>query len=173
MTVNPVFVADFDTLKKELRLGEVPTGKDTEDLIYQAIRNTRLGFWRVLQDNRIRTIKTWSLVDDPSTTNEYLRHLANETEVKWVKLYLTWSLPMLFSDDSGDADMHWNQDPTFRQTTSRDLDRLRKELWNEIKENLDLLSGDEQAGNETTINVKTFQPEPKASPIGSTLYLKK
>jgi len=173
MAVAPVFVADFDTLKKELRLGEVPTDKDTEDLIRQALRDTRLGFWRKLGDSRIRTIKTWTLVDDPSTNEQYLRHLANHTEIKWVKWFLTWTLPMLFSDDSGDADMHWNQDPTFRQITSKDLDKLRKELWNEILENLDLLSGDEEAGSETTIYVKTFEPEPKPLPVGSSLYRKK
>lgn len=171
MVVAPVFVADIDTLKKELRLGEIPAGKDTEDLIQQALRDARLGLWRKLGDRRIRTIKAWTLVDDPSTNNEYLRHLANQTEIKWVKWFLTWTLPMLFSDDSGDADMHWNQDPTFRQVSSRNLDKLRKEYWDEILENLDLLSGDETAENETTIEVKTYSPIPKPPPIGSSLYL--
>jgi hypothetical protein len=172
MVVAPVFVADLDTLKEELRLSGIPTDGNSEDLLQQAIRDVRLSFWRKLGDSRIRTIKNWTLVDDPSTNQQYLRHLANQTEIKWVKWYLTWTLPMLFMDDSGDIDMRWNQDPTFRKATSRDLDKLRKELWDEILENLDLLSGDEDAESETSIYVKTFGPVPKPPPIGSSLYRK-
>ena len=173
MTVAPTFVADFDTLKKELRLGEIPEGKDSEDIIHQAIRDVRLAFWRSLGDSRIRTIQGWSLIDDPTSTNDYLRHLANETEIKWVKYFLTYTLPVLFMDDSGDADMHYNQDPTFRQMSGRQIDNLRKDLWNEVLENLDLLTGDEEAGEEISINVKTFGAVPKPPPIGSSLYLPK
>ena len=170
MVVAPVFVADFDTLKIELRLDQVPAGEDTENLVHQALRDTRLGLWRKLGDSRIQKIKAWALVDDPRSNNEYLRHLANQTEIKWVKWFLTWTLPMLFSDDSGDADMHWNQDPTFRQVSGMNLDKLRTEYWDEILNNLDLLSGDEDAENETTVDVKTFGPDPKPSDIGSSLY---
>lgn len=170
MAVSPVFVADFDTLKSELRLGEIKSDGNSEDLIRQALRNVRLGFWRSLGDSRIQTIKAWTLVDDPSTDQQYLRHLANETEVMWTKYYLTWTLPMLFQDSSAEKDMVWNEEPIFRNMSSRNFDKLRKELWDTITNNLDLLSGDEDAESETTINVKTFSPEPKPPSIGSSLY---
>lgn len=173
MAVAPVFVADLDTLKAALRLSGIPDGQDTDAILQAAIRETRVDFYRRLLHTRIAEIKAWSVVDDPDTEQEYLRLLAIDTEIKMVKLKLSYTLPMLFMDGSANAAMHWNQDPTFEIVSSRKLDKLRYQLTNEIENNMELLSGSESAGNETTIEVSVIEPDPPAPRVGSTLYGRK
>lgn len=170
--INPLFVTDRATLKRTLRLSGVPDQDAADDLLDQALRRARAGFYRKLEQARITTLMGYiiSSPPNPDVNTEYLRLLAEDTEVDWVRLELTWLLPIFFQDSSGDALDAWNEVASFRKMDAEELAELRTRLHGVIEDNLDLLSGDEEAGSEITIRGKTVGPKNPPPRSGGSIW---
>ncbi len=139
--VNPLFIANIDELKANLRLSGASTlsGSDFDTLLDQAIRKVRLTFRRRLGQQRIETIQGYaqdSSPIDPDTDHEYYREMAELAEIDMVKLELTYLLPMLFMDASAGNREVYNDEAVFRKAAQEDLKALRAQLKGAIDQNL-------------------------------------
>jgi hypothetical protein len=151
----PLFVADLATLKPKLRLSGVPTTSDADDIINEAILTVRQKFYRELGTSRITVLKAIAFVENPTTDNQILRAVANNTEVLWVRCELMCKLPMMFMDGNAEQNQIFQDEALFRETTANELEQARIRCELEIQQNLDLLRGDEEIASETTIRVDT------------------
>jgi hypothetical protein len=142
MAVAPLFLSSMDELQERLRLSGISAETDAEAILEQAVRAARWKIYAALDTSRIAAILSYTATDTPSTDNEYLRQIADDLEVKLVKLELTWSLPMLFQDTSGEAIQAWNDEGTFRSSETS-LDKLRKFLNSEIERAFEILRGED------------------------------
>jgi len=170
MAISPAFVESTAVLKENLRLSGMDSAKDSATLLEQAIRKARSQFYRRLGQSRMDTLIAITPSDTPSTTNENLREIARQTEIMIVKQELTWTLPMLFQDASGEAQQLWNEEGVFRGEDQFSLGSLRDMLHFEIEQNFQFLEGEETAGAETTWSITTFEPEDAPPKIGESAF---
>lgn len=170
--IDPLFVPSRAAIKYALRLSGVPDQDAADYLLDQAIRRVRSGFYRRLTHSRIVTLQGYALSSppNPDIKTEYLRLMAEDTEVDWARLELTWMLPQLFQDSSGDILDAWNELGAFRKMDAEELELMRTHLRSTIESNLDMLRGDEDAGSETTIRGAVIEPEDKPPSIGGSLW---
>lgn len=170
--IDPLFVPSRAAVKFALRLSGVPDQDAADYLLDQALRRVRSGFYRKLTQSRITTLQGYTLASppNPDVNTEYLRLMAEDTEVDWARLELTHMLPQLFQDSSGDALDAWNELGIFRKMDAEELELLRTHLRSTIESNLDMLRGDEEAGSETTIRGFTAEPEIKPPKPGDSLW---
>lgn len=139
--MNPLFIANIDELKANLRLSGASTlsGSDFDTLLDQAIRKVRLTFRRRLGQRRIETIQGYaqdSSPVDPDTDHEYYREMAELAEIAMVKLELIYLLPMIFMDAGASNREVYNDEAAFRKAAQEDLRALRSQLKQEIEQNL-------------------------------------
>jgi len=170
--IDPVFVPSRAALKRALRLDGVPDNDQADYLLDQAVRRARSGFYRRLTHPRIVTLQGYSLSSppNPDEQTEYLRLMAEDTEVDWVRLELTWLIPQMHQDSSGDALDVWNEVAPFRKMDVEELELLRTHLRSGIEDNLDMLRGDEEAGSETTVRGKAVGPKDPPPRLGDSLW---
>jgi hypothetical protein len=170
--IDPLFVPSRLALKQALRLSGVPDLDAADYLLDQAVRRARSGFYRKLTHARVVTLQGYSLSSppNPDSTQEYLRLMAEDTEVDWVRLELTYLIPLMHQDSSGDALDQWNEVAPFRKMDTEELEMLRSHMIHVIEQNLDMLSGDEVAGSEITIRGEVVEPEEKPPSLGDSLW---
>jgi hypothetical protein len=170
--INPLFIPSRLALKRALRLEGIPDSGSADDLLDQALRRARSGFYRRLTHSRVVTLQSYAISSppNPDVNTEYLRLMAEDTEVDWVRLELTWLIPQLHQDSSGDALDVWNEVAPFRKMDTEELELLRNHLRGTIEQNLDMLRGDETAGSETTIRSKTINPKTLPPRLGDSLW---
>ena len=170
--VEPLFIPSRLALKSALRLLGIPENGSADDMLDQALRRVRDAFYRRLTHSRLMTLQGYSLSSppNPAVQTEYLRMLAENTEVDWVRLELTWLIPQLHQDSSGDALDVWNEVAPFRKMNSDELETLQNHLQSVIEQNLDFLRGDEEAGAEKTFRTKTVEPKRKPPRLGGSLW---
>lgn len=148
--VRPTFLRNLTELRAALRLSGMPTDGDGQALLSQAVLSVRAGFYRRLQQPRIDEIKSWAVTTQPSSDQEYLRQLANITEVLWVRKELMRTMPTLFQD-SAPVQQTWNDEAIFRSRRRHELQEELNRLDADIENNLEMLGGGETAGNETSV----------------------
>ena len=158
MAVAPLFVADMATLKQQLRLTGVPASTDADEMISAAVLEANSGFRRRLGNDQVTTLLGYSYTETPSTNNEVLRLVANQTEVKMVKAILLRVLPAQFIDGAGNALQNWHEEAPFRHMGPFDRRDELKQLNREIEENLQLLEGSESITSETKGHASTISP---------------
>lgn len=170
--IDPVFVPSRAALKSALRLDGVPDSDPADTLLDQAVRRARAGFYRRLTHSRVVTLQGYALSSPPNPDDkqEYLRLMAEDTEVDWVRLELTWLIPQMHQDSSGDALDAWNEVAPFRKMDAEELELLRNHLRGTIEQNLDMLRGDEEAGSETSIRGKAVGPKDPPPRMGYSLW---
>lgn len=168
---DPLFVPSRTALKSALRLSGIPDQDAADYLLDQAVRRVRSGFYRKLTHSRVVTLQGYTLSSppNPDTEQEYLRLMAEDTEVEWVRFELTWLIPMLWQDSSGDSLDLWNEVAPFRKMDAEELANLQNHLQVTIEQNMDMLRGDEEAGSETSIRGRTVEPKEKPPGIGGSL----
>lgn len=168
MAVAPLFAASMTVLKARLRLTGA-TSADGLATIDQAVLDVRAGFYRRLGAARITEIKTTNDIDAPATNAEILRSVATATEVLWARLKLMRTLPTLFMDASGSQQQRWNDEAGFRsaiQQTEAEIKRLEAEL----EENLQLLEGTDDIGDESTVHATCLEPDDEPDLPGATVW---
>ena len=135
--MDPLFVEDLATLKKNLRLSGISPTEDIATILDQAILKARTDFYRRLTQPRVEQIQAMASVSYPDDAEEYMYSIAKLTEISMCRLALTWTAPVLFQDASGEAIEAWDHQPTFRRDTPSSLDKLRNQLTSEIEENIE------------------------------------
>ena len=158
MAVEPLFVADKDTLKSRLRLsGAAQT--DALAQIDQAIEDVRVGFYDDAQGlgvSRVTALLAISYEENATTAEALLRTRANNLEVSWVRLLLMRRLPTLFMDASGNSLDVWNEEPLTRKAGRSLRDEIAR-LELEVAEGLAYLGAgdDDDVGD---LGVVVFEP---------------
>ena len=159
MATAPLFIADLATLKKLVRLSGINKKEDIETMLDSTIRTVRAGFYRKLGLTRITELVALSYTETPTTADHYMRSVANDTEVLWVRTELMKVMPMLFQDASGGADQSWNEEATFRDMGSFDISREINRNTNEIETNIEFLASRQSATNESPARFLVIEPD--------------
>lgn len=163
MAKQPLFNRNLEELKSALRLsGVCDVSSDASAIIDQAVLVVRGHFYRRLGLARVAELLTFAVSDNPTTEPEILRSIACTTEIKWVKRELLLTLPTHFADGGGSTLKAYNEEAPFRTNSEINIASQRKELREEIEENLEMLSGSETTGNETHVHV--FDGTPDTTP---------
>lgn len=157
---NPLFLADLNAMKAELRLSGVPaTGEDANVILEDVLLQVRTQFYRRLGITRVGQIVAFATnYTNPTTNDELLRAVAKSTEVKMAWCKLAERLPQLWMDDSGGAWQQFNEQGTFRKMGLRERVDQCERYAAEIEEAMQLLAGDESFGDSTSIQATTFSP---------------
>lgn len=166
MPATPLFVADLDALKSELRL----TGSSSEDaatIIDRAVQEVRVGFYEALGASRVTQLVGYSATLTPTTDDELARSKATSIEVLWTKARLLRSLPSLFMDASGQVDQIWNEEGLTREASSREIDRAIEKIMAEVRAGLDDLDG---TVNEGSFHVDVIGPTDRQHRPGETAF---
>lgn len=129
MAVEPLFNADLDSLLKRVRI-ETADDEQTLALVYQAISEVRIGFYRSITSARALTVAGYPLVENPTTDEEILRVTGANTEANWVTWLLAQRLPYLFMDNRASVQDSWNEEQLTRDSAglSEFLDALKGEI---------------------------------------------
>lgn len=160
--MTPLFAQNSDELVKTLRLSGVKEDHDAAAIIAQAVLAVRGHFYRRLGQTRVAQLLAMPVAAEPATVEEILRSVATVTETKWVRLELLDSLPTMFMDGSNNTLQEWDEEAPFRNTSTFQIAALKKSLKSQIEENLDMLAGREEQGNEST--VQSFDGTPSTTP---------
>lgn len=167
---NPLFVPDFDTLRRELRLSGVKVTEDADDIIRRATLEVRMRIAERVPASIITTIlaTTYKPTPDVSSEAEMKRALAYLLEVKWVRLVLMRTLPSMFMDNSGGITEAWNEEGAFRKRLTEDLEREARDCQVSIETWLEILNGEQTFGNVSVARIfSTRRQDPHTTPTGS------
>lgn len=157
--MDPLF-STLVEVQAAMRLSGVSadTSADTDDLIDLGVRKVRVGFRKTLGHPRIAAIQEYDQSTSPETNEEYMRELAEVTEIDWIRLELTFLLPMLFMDSSSDQREVYNEEAAFRKISTDEIRRLRSKLKSEIEMNLEILRGDVDIEKAKSFRIKSVSP---------------
>ena len=169
MAAAPYFVASIAALKSQLRLSGA-AASDFDAIFDAAVKSARLDFYRRLGADRLAQIKATGSTDDPSTGDQYMRMLADQTEVLIVRKHLLVTLPVRFLDGSADANQVWSDEAPFRDTSVKEREAEVSRLSDEIEQNMNFLEGDETSPEEGTIHAFTVEPDCTPPRIGQSLW---
>ena len=160
---DPLFVADLDTLKKQLRLSGVPvSNEDALAVLNDAILRARLAFYRRLGEQRVTDLLAITFLENPVDNDTLLRALANTVEVRLVWVELLRRMPQAWMDASGDVNRRWNEEAPVREKSSRQSETEIKRLLDDIEEDMQMLAAEESLSDETSIY--TYDGTPDETP---------
>lgn len=170
---TPLFVVGesgegpLDTLQSRVRLSGLKTSADAFAMFVQAVTEVRSSFYRRVPVTAINNLLGTAYTPTPVNADQTLRAIATATEIEWVRLILLRRLKVFFADHSAQARDSWQQDGLTRQSVGEDeLERMEANIQN----NLELLSGEVQLGQETSVRVSLLEPEIKPLPVGSSTW---
>jgi hypothetical protein len=130
MAVEPLYNETLDSLLKRARIATADDDQ-TLALVYQAVTEVRLGFYRKITKTRATTIAGYSLVDNPTSDEEILKAQAAATEANWLTWILAQRLPHLFMDNRASTGDMWNEEQLTRDTAASK--EFLDQLWNDIE----------------------------------------
>ncbi len=168
MAVAPLFVLDMETLQAKLRLTGLPSGADGEALLKSGVERAKAQFYRRLGLSRVTTLLAMTYTDTPATQEDVLRIVANEAEVKAVRLHLLDTMPVLFMDNSTQTEEVWNTEGAFRPGRITLAERER--LATELEADMALLAGETSLGSETTWGGFTLEPDCPPPAPGDSMF---
>lgn len=158
--MDPLFVEDLDALKANLRLSGANSAVDADidTLIQRAVRSVRVFFRKHLSQARIEKIQGVLQASpvDPDENDEYLRELAELTEINQTWIELSYTLPSLFMDGGADAKEVFEEEGPFRMASQEDLYRMRNRFKTEVMDAIDILKGEETFDRNSSIRARTF-----------------
>ena len=170
MAVAPLFVADMDTLKQELRLTAVDSTNDSEQIFQRAVISARAAVFARLGETVANAWVAVAYSENPTGEQGVLRAVANLLEVELVFLRLLDSLPIFFMDDGGGTQQAWNEEGTFRGLDSDEREALKKTKRELVEEYFEMLdTGALEDEGEVSAHVgEHADPVPKLG--GTTFY---
>lgn len=166
MAVEPLFHADMDSLKSDLRLTGAALA-DTLSIIDRVVQEVRYGFYDKLGQTRVAEILGFAIEENPTTTDPLTRLLAVNCETQWVKWRLFEELPVLFMDSSGETEQIWNLEGLTREASSRDLRSVAAILENRVRDMLDDLAGTGDSGESEVTLLEPSETPPRP---GDTIF---
>jgi len=160
--MDPLFVPSLAELQANLRLTNISseTDIDVNTLIERAVRTVRVNFRQRLSQSRIAQIQGYTQASpvDPDEDTEYIRELAELTEIQWVWVELSTILPMLFSDSSADANEVLQDEAPFRKASQREITSQRRQYLVAIETAICILVGDQDLDDASAIRATTLSP---------------
>lgn len=168
--VIPLFVPTLTELKARLRLTGVPKGADAHAMISDGVLGAREIFYRRLSQTRVEQLRAFPRTRHTMSSEEHLRQIAEQTEVKVVRLDLMKSMPVLFQDSSAVALQEWNQNGILRAARLKEKSDQLNLLQAEIEENFQILAGEEFAGSETNTQIYDGSPAVVPPRAGSSVF---
>lgn len=163
---NPTFCPSREFLLDRLRLDSVPDINDVHGLIDQAIDDVRTGFYRRIGSDRISYLQSLPASQSVSTEADFMRTLAVNTEVKWVRLELMRTLGMQFVAGSA-SNQIWNEE-SVRDVTLAAMAEERRMIQKEIDNNNDVLAARIQPNEIGGFRIVTISPtETPPKPLDS------
>lgn len=169
-TVEPLFCPSREYLVKGLRLRDLPTDVNAQDLINESILAVRASFYRRIGLEGITAVQAIAFTKHPATASDYRRLLAQTTETKWVRLELMRIMPMQFVDGSA-ADQSWQHEAAFRSATGAQVAAEIKQLRAEIDAALDIIAGNAEATESLDIKIQTYGPDGTPAQPGDTVWV--
>jgi len=170
--MDPLFVEDLDTLKANLRLSgaDTTTDSDFDTLLQRAVRSVRVFFRKHLSQARIEKIQAVLQASpvDPDEDDEYLRELAELTEINQTWIELSYLMPVLFMDASAGSGEVYEEEGGFRRTAQEELEQMRQHYKNQNISNLDILRGDETFNDTPNIRAWTFGGSTRNRRVGKS-----
>lgn len=167
---DPLFVADLDTLKLKVRMKGVPASNmEALAILDECILNARISFYRRLGTTRVAALVALPFNENPTTEDEILRALANTVEVRLIICCLVQSLPHAFLDAAGNLCSRWNEEAPLRETPTATRDDYLEHCINQIEEDMQLLAGSEDIGDEDGIQTFDGSPDCPAPHVGTSL----
>lgn len=166
----PLFIADLDTLKAELRLSGVADTTDAHAIVEAAVREVRAGFYLRLGVARVATLVAITPAASPDDADEVLRSIAELCEALWVRCLLLDRLPTQFMDGGSGAQEFLNQEGIFRSLSAEQREQQRVRCQTQVEEYLDILAGDVAIGDGPPVQIHTQADQtPRAYPGGSLI----
>ena len=148
----------FDSLRAELRLSGLSPTEDATVLFSRAVLDARLSFYRKLGEDRVMELTAIPFKNNPINESQILRAIASSVEILLIRRSLLRTLRVAFMD-GGSLGSQWNNDAFTREGGGEDIDAELARLSQEIEEAMELLSGSEVLGSESTGgDVQTFEP---------------
>ena len=153
MVVAPMFVADMDTLKAELRLSGLRSGSDAESILDRAASSARVYLYQRLGLTVAGEMLALADVDNPTTTDQIRRKASTLVEIELVRSELIQTMPVMVGDASGDAQQAYNDEGVWRQIDPEERAALLKRNARRIEELIELILSEDDLGNDLTIRV--------------------
>lgn len=167
---DPLFVADLDTLKLKVRMKGVPeSNMEALAILDECILQARISFYRRLGSDRVSELVALVFNENPTTDDEILRALANTVEVRLVVCCLAQALPHAFLDASGSICSTWNEEAPLRENPVAKREDYLEHCINQIEEDMQILAGSEEIGDEMNIQVFDGSPGCPAPHVGTSL----
>lgn len=170
MATSTTFVSNLATLQKRLHLTGVPSTRDSQEMIEESVRVARTRFFRELGTSRVLELQALPSIDPPTTKDQVLRQVAEQCEVRISRLELSKTLPMAFLPSGGDAEERWNQEGLLRDLRTM-LEEMQEKWELQIQQDMDLLSGAEDLGEETVGAAYVVEPDETPPRPGESISL--
>jgi hypothetical protein len=135
MAVTPLYI-DKATLISKLRLSAT-IDTDTLAVVDTAISQVRASFFSRLTSAGALAIVDYTVNENPTTFNEYIRSLAATTEVLWTSYHLICLLPAMHLETQFAIKNNFDDQPLTRDAPA--LRQYMDELMAMIEKNLGIL----------------------------------
>lgn len=153
MAVAPLFVADMDTLKLDLRLQGLRSGSEGESILERATSGARVFFYQRLGPTIVSEMVSTTDVDNPTTTKAIRRKAASLAEVEVVRCSLLETMPVLVGDASASAMQNYNDEGVWRQVEPTERAGILERCRRRVEELLELILAEDDLGDDSTIRV--------------------
>ena len=158
----PLFVSSRTELLAKLRLSGYKDTGDTAALINQAITRARLEFYKRLAATSVTTLVGYTHSDNPSSTQEVMRAIAEDTEVLLVWYSVLQLLPVQAMD--GDMLEQWNEAAPFRELSPSEVQQHLDRTMAAIDDNFARLEGEISVPDTESVKHRGATFEPTTTP---------
>jgi hypothetical protein len=168
--IKPLFIPIRGDLEEALGLNGIDLNESRAAQLDSSIKVARTTFFRRLGSSTITLLISYTSTDSPSTSNEYLRAIAEDVELKLVKRELLQYYNHLLMEQGNGGVEAWNEDPFLRKFSSSDTAKEYEALTTSIEQDMSLLAGETSIGDETSVRSAILEPDIKPLPPGATTW---
>lgn len=154
MAVAPLFVADMDTLKLNLRLQGLKTGSEGESILIRATSAARVYLFQRLGPSIVTAMLALNPeVENPTTADEIRRKACSLAEVEIVRCDLLDLMPVMVGDASGDAQQVYNDEGVWRQVTPEERVDILARCRARVEELIELILSEDELGEDLSVRI--------------------
>ena len=170
-TTAPLFHPSYDELLASLGLSGVKD-KEIHTTVDSAVRFTRADLWRRLGLARVQELQAMDHVEQPKTESNHLRTMAEELESLLIRQRLVSMLTPVFLEGGGRGIDEFEDLPLIRQLSGYSKRQEREALQEQIDNLLEILTGEEEAGEDNGVRSFLSPSGGGAGPrtVGSSIY---
>jgi hypothetical protein len=170
--IKPLFIPIKGELEETLGLNGIDLNESRAAQLDVSIKVARTTLFRRLGSATITLLLSYSSTDNPTTSDGYLRAIAEDVELKIVKRELLQYYNHLLMEQGNGGVEAWNEDPFLRKFASSDTAKETELLTISIEMDLSLLSGESSIGDESAVRSSILEPDIKPLPPGATTWPK-